>query len=251
MRENLIPLSEDVSTRRIFSPFAYRLVRELNIVPIAHTEVARLAAWFPVAWRRQGDDTQLVAIRSLLPTFNAIPPAVRLSLEHLPLLLQAYPFGLDPEQGVRRDTPKMLCDVFADYPENVGAPITTPDRQLTKATLQRFGALDAFCEQAAETENLARLLADEDLLEPWALSFDVDGRRIEVPDILIVRQSLFGTGRLAKVVAEKGALAAEVLGFHRLSLFRAGPLLASARTALTSTRRDQGELSSAAEDWAE
>jgi hypothetical protein len=250
LNENFIPLGEGVASRRIFSPFAYPLVRELNVVPIVHTEAFRLGAWFPVAWQQRADGVQLVTVRAFAPDLRAVPAAVRTSVKHLPVLLQAFPFGLEPGHEIRPGTPKMLCDEMADEPESVGAPITTPDRKLSRATELRFQALDFFCDHSAPTEALGRALHEDGLLEPWTLSFDVEGRKIEVPDILMVRQDLYATGRLAPVLGRFGPMAAELIGIHRLSLFRAGPLLAAARTALTAKVRETGTLSLEREDWA-
>jgi hypothetical protein len=248
--QGLIPLTGDVSSRRIFSPLAYRLVREANIVPIVHTEAIRLASWFPLAWHRQDGGVHLVALRSLLPQIGAVPAPVRGSFNHLPVLLQAFPFGLDPSQPIGPDSPKMLCDDVAEFADNVGAPITTPDHKLSRATLQRFAALDFFCEHAPATEAIGRTLLDGGLLEPWQLVFDVEGTKVDIPDMLIVRQSLFAGGGLAFVMARHGAMAAQLIGLHRLSLYRAGMLLAAARAAASKPESEQDFLLSSDQgDW--
>jgi hypothetical protein len=250
LHENLVPLNSDVSARRIFSPFAYRVVRELNVVPIVHAEASRLALWFPVAWRIHEEKIQLVTLRSLLPTIAAVPAPAR-SLEYLPALLQAYPFTVDFAQPVMPQAPKMLSEAVAEFPVNVGASITTADRKLSRATLQRFQALDFFCDHAPATQALSDALFAEALFQPWELKFDVEGSQIDIPDIFIVKQAAFETGAFAQILARHGTMAAQLLGIHRLSLFRAGTLLAVARAAKKMVAPEGGMLSSEVSDWAD
>lgn len=251
LHENLVPLSNDVSARRIFAPFAYRVVRELNVVPIVHAEASRLALWFPVAWQIKDGHARLVTLRALLPDALAVPAPARAALEYLPTLLQAYPFTLDPNEPARPQAAKMFSDVVAEFPGNVGASITTVDRKLSRATLQRFQALDFFCEHAPATQALSDMLFADSLFDPWELKFDVEGSQIDIPDIFIVRQSAFETGAFARVLVRHGAMAAQLLGIHRLSLFRAGSLLAAARASKKITGPETGTLSSEVSDWAE
>jgi hypothetical protein len=73
------------------------------------------------------------------------------------------------------------------------------------------------------------MLRRMDLFEPWPLSFDVAGQKIGFDDLLVVRPLAFERGSLAPVIERFGADAASLLACHRLSLFRAGPLLSAAR----------------------
>ena len=139
--ERPIPLDKDALARRIYAPLAYQFVRNTAVVPIVHSEIFQLASWFPLVWRREGEHFEFVAVRSLLNDQRAQPPAARALL---PLLLHAYPFLFDPQHPPGPDSAKMLDDVFADAPTDIGASITTVDRKLTRATTMRFRALDAF-----------------------------------------------------------------------------------------------------------
>jgi hypothetical protein len=224
--ERPLPLAGDVLRRRIYAPLAYASVRDAAVVPIVQSECAMLASWFPLVWRRQNSTIEFVAIRALLNDQRAQPPAARALL---PMLLHAYPFVLDPSQPAGPDTAKMLDDVFADAPTDVGASITTVHRKLARATTTRFRLLDRFADESVVTARIGRALAKLDAFEPWNLKFDIEGHRVEIPDLLVIRPSAFDSGQFARLLDDHGLPCAQMLGLHRLSLFRAGALLAMAK----------------------
>lgn len=227
--ERPVPLEKEALTRRIYAPLAYAYARNVAVVPIVHSETFQLASWFPLVWRRDGARLEFVAIRSLLNDQRAQPPAAR-SL--LPLILHAYPFVFDPSRPPGPDSAKMLDDVFADAPTDIGASITTVDRKLTRGTTTRFRALDAFARDLVVTQEIGSAVGALNLFDPWELKFNIEGRIVEIPDLLIVRQAAFETGVFSPLLEQFGAPAAYVLGLHRISLFRAGILLAAARSHL-------------------
>jgi SapC len=227
--ERPIALEKDVLRRRIYAPLAYAPVRDAAVVPIVHSECLTLASWFPLVWQRRHATIEFVAIRALLNNQRAQPPVARALL---PLLLHAYPFVFDPLQPVRTDSPKMLDDVFADAPTDIGASITTVHRKLSRATTSRFRLLDRFAHESQVTGAIGNALAELDVLEPWPLKFDIGGNRIEIPDLLVIRPSAFESGHFSRLVGNYGLPCARMLGLHRISLFRAGVLLAMAKTFL-------------------
>jgi hypothetical protein len=219
-------LEKDVLRRRIYSPLSYAPVRNAAVVPVVHSECLMLASWFPLVWRRRQATVEFVVIRALLNDQRAQPPAARALL---PLLFHAYPFVFDPDRPVGSDTRKMLDDVFADAPTDVGASITTVNRKLARATTGRFQILDRFANEVVVTTEIGNILAELDLLEPWPLKFDIDGHRVEIPDLMVIRPSAFDSGALASLLETWGIPCAQMLGLHRISLFRAGVLLAAAK----------------------
>lgn len=225
--ERPIALEKEVLRRRIYAPQAYAPVRNAAVVPIVHSECLTLASWFPLVWQRRQGTIQFVAIRALLNDQRAQPPAARALL---PLLLHAYPFVFDPRQQLRADSPKMLDDVFADAPTDVGASITTVHRKLARATTGRFRLLDRFAHESQVTSAIGSALAELDTLEPWPLKFDIGGNNVEIPDLLVIRPSAFEQGHLARLLGMYGVPCARMLGLHRISLYRAGVLLAMAKT---------------------
>jgi len=225
--ESPVALQDEILRRRIYSPQSYALVRNTAVVPIVHSECDSLAAWFPLVWQRRQGNLTFVAIRALLNEQRAQPPAAR---DVLPLILRSYPFILDPDQSAGPDARRMLDDVFADAPTDIGATITTVQRKLSRGTTSRFRFLDQFASDAVETARINQAVADLGDLEPWNLKFDIDGNHVEVPDLLVMRPQAFDDDRLAPLLEQYGAPCAQMLGLHRISLFRAGGLLAMAKS---------------------
>lgn len=230
-----IPLSGDVLKQRIFSPLAYSNVRRANVVSIAVSEAQRLAAHNPIAWRKRGSTFELVIVRSLLDDGRGHVPGAQTALGFLPVRLRCYPFLYDPAAIPQAGRAKLVDTAIADEPSDIGAPIALADGRPSKATLQRIAALDAAAPAFAEAALIAGALAKADLFEAWPLHFeDVEGQTLDVPDLWIIRQTAVETGALAPLLRAHGLAAAELFGLHRLSLYRAGTLLALARAALKS-----------------
>jgi hypothetical protein len=234
-----IALERDALRRRIYAPVAYAPVRDTAVIPVVHTEAHQLAAWFPLVWRRRGTEYDFVAVRALINDQRAQPPVARALL---PRILHAYPFVFDPAAPPSPSSIRMLDDVFADHPTDIGATITTVNGRLSRATVMRFRMLDGLAEDFPPTRRIGQALAALDLFEPWRLKFDIGGRVVEIPDLVIVRQDAFETGGFAPVLAELGASAALVLGLHRISIFRAGALLATARKLLQQIPADAADV---------
>jgi hypothetical protein len=227
--ERPVALEKDALRRRLYAPIAYAPVRNSAVVPVVHTEVYRLATWFPLMWRKHESEFEFVAVRSLLDDQRAQPPAARAVL---PLILHAYPFVFDPKVPPDQGSERMLDDVFADAPTDAGASITTVAGKLSRATIQRFRILDGFAHDLRLTREIGEALAGLGLFAPSELKFEIQGRSIEIPDLFVVRQTAFDGGIFSNVLEKFGAPAALVLGLHRVSLFRAGLLLAMVRKAL-------------------
>jgi hypothetical protein len=134
-----IPLEREALRRRIYAPAAYAAVRDCAVVPVVHIEAYQLAAWFPLVWRARGTERDLVVVRALFDDQRAQPRATRALL---PRILRAYPFLIDPTNPAGIEGARMLEDVFADQPTDVGASITTVAGKFSRATILRFRILD-------------------------------------------------------------------------------------------------------------
>ena len=236
--ERPIALEKDVLRRRIYSPLAYAPVRNAAVVPIVHSECMTLASWFPVVWRRRNDTVELVTVRALLDDQRAQPAVAR---PLLPLRLHAYPFIFDPTRPIDATSPRMLDDVFADAPTDTGASITNVNRRPGRATTMRLSILDRIAAETDVTRAIGQAMADSDLLEPWPLKFDIDGTTIGVPGLLVARASAFESTALSPLVAKFGVPCASLVGLHRISLFRAGLLLAAAKSYLSAMKTEGRE----------
>jgi hypothetical protein len=224
--EHPIPLQDDVLRRRIYSPQSYAPVRNIAVVPIVHAECAALASWFPLVWLRRRKGIQFVAVRALLDDQRAQPQAAR---GLLPLILRAYPFVRDPDEAVGPNARRMLDNVFADAPTDVGATITTLHGRLSRGTTSRFRFLDRYAQDAAITTDIGDAIAGLDEFAPWPLKFAIGQHRVEIADLMVIRPSAFESGRFAPLLEKFGMPCVAMLGLHRISLFQAGGLLAMAR----------------------
>jgi hypothetical protein len=226
------PLAGEMMTTRIYSPFAYPLPRAVSVVPVAAAEGDRLAGTFPLVWRRGGaGEPDLVVLRSLLDEGAGFPPGTDRALALLPLVLQAYPFVRAEAPGAR----VMLDAALPDEPTDAGATVTGPDGRPSRGTELRLRALALFGQDRERTLGIGRALDAAGLLEPWPLRFDLGhGRRCAIEDLLVVSPKAFATPALVPVLAGFGVGAARLLGQHRLSLFRAGALLAAAQGAVAA-----------------
>ncbi len=246
--ERPIPLAGDVLKQRIFSPLAYPSVRNSNVIEIAAQEAPRYAAHFPICWRKQADRHQLVIVRSLIADGRGHPIGSQKALAFLPILCRSYPFLYAPSGTADGAMPKFIDHVIADEPSDIGSPICFTDGRPTKATAQRITMLDNAATLFAQTAAIASHLAAADLFEAWPLHFEgIEGQTLDVPNLWIVKQDVVATGALSPLMRVHGLVAADLIGLHRVSLFRTGILLANARSALKgqpndSAATDQPEL---------
>jgi hypothetical protein len=230
-------LTSELMKARIYSPFAYPLPRETQIVPIVAAEVERLAASFPIVWRRGEGAPQLVTLRTLLPNGAGYAPGTDRVLTLLPLLFQAYPFLLG-EPGEGREAKRMVDVAVPDEPTNAGASITGADGRLSRGTELRLRALELYDRDRDRTAAIGRAIEARGFLEPWPLRFDLGhGRSCEILDLSIVAPKFFDTPALAPILAEFGVGAARLLSHHRLSLFRAGTLLQAAQAFVAAAAK--------------
>jgi len=219
-----------VLRRRIYAPLAYPPVRNIAVIPIVHSDCPVLSSRFPLVWlRRQNGTFAFVAVRALRDDQRCQPPGARAVL---PLILHAYPFMFDPEQPIRSATRRMLDDVFADQPTDVGAAITTLNGKLGRATTMRLRLLDQIASEYDVTQAVTDALAEHDLLEAWPLTFTIEGQAVGIPDLFVIRPSAFDHAVPGRLTEQFGMGCAQMLALHRISLFCAGPLLAAAKLFL-------------------
>lgn len=235
MYRNPKPLTEEIGRRRIYAPVAYPAVRTERFVPIVLPEAFRLASWFPVVWRRHADPAggppTLGVLRSLLADGRGQPAGSPQTPSSLPLVLQAYPFLIDDGQSGTGHLSVAFDDAGADQPTDAGSPVVTLKGTVARATELRFRMLAQVQTHRALTEDVTRALLDADLFQNWPLAARTPDGTITVDDLLVVKPPIFDTGQLGPIVGRFGAEAARFLSAHRISLFRAGTLVAAAQAA--------------------
>lgn len=228
MYKNVGPLTSKHGDVRIYAPAAYPLVRQIQIVPIVHIEALSLASWFPICWHAGNTRPVLVALRTLRKDGSHQPHGSPEAPASLPLALRAYPFVAPATGSGTQDVP-MIEDATADKPTDIGAPILMPDGKTGRGTQMRLRTVAAYQGALPLTEDMTNSLSKNNLLEPWPLDFKIGDESLVVEDMLIVRQSAFGTPPILDFIKAFGTAGANLLGAHRVSLFRAGSLVQAAR----------------------
>jgi hypothetical protein len=226
---------------RIFSQVSYRLVRELQCVPVVLMEAGYLARLFPLCWRVTADGPVLVALRSLLPEGRGLSPDTPMHESLLPLALQCFPLMVPkPETIIQQHV--LFDATIADNPTDIGAPLLMGDGRLSRAALDRAKKAISFARALPATEGLSADLAAAGLFEPWPLKFDLGhGQRVAIEDLLVVASSRLRGDEVSTIVGRHGVGAGLFLSFHRASLFRAGNLLAAAKQAVGQTHREPAD----------
>jgi len=225
--DNIRALDRSSGESRIFAPAAYARVRTAQIVPVVHIEVLNVARWFPLCWQSVGGTVNFVALRSLFDD-GTRQLAGSGAMAALPLALRAYPFVVGT--GYSADTHLLDTDI-PDHPSDVGAPIMAASGKASAGALLKLRAKTAFDEALPLTQAMTEALVAGNLLEPWPLDFEIDGKTIGVPDLLVLRPGEATSPAMFQFMETFGAPAAVLLGAHRISLFRAGILFQAARNA--------------------
>ncbi len=223
--------------RRIYAPSAYAVVRSLPLVPIVMAEASRLAAFHPICWLR--DDSggfELVALRSLLAD-GAGQPLEAGKAAALPLVLQAFPLIVrhDGRAGAAE-----VEDAFADAPGDVGATILSSDGAPSRGAAQRLAIVEGYGPELLQSRALTVVLAEEGLMEPWPLEFDLGGgMRISRTELFVADFAALRAGAGRRLREAFGQAGLRFLMLHRISLFRVSALLAAARRHLSEQAAGQ------------
>jgi SapC len=226
------PITPEILASRIFSPFAYRLIRHAAVVPITLDEAPRLCEWFAICWRGEAPHVQLVVVRGLLQDGLGMPQAALLSLHALPGLCLAYPFMFEPDREPSGGHAYWLDRELADQPTDAGAPISEPDGRPSKGTLLRTRSLEAIAANWPATREVTAMLTAHDAFEPWAPTAHVPAPASVIEDRLwVIKPAVFDNPKFRIALASHGADAMRMIVAHRFSLFRAASLIGLARTA--------------------
>ena len=224
--------STDGSTR-IYAPLSYPVTRRAQIIPIVHIEAIGLAHWFPICWKIESSICELVVLRSLFKDGARQPPGSPTSAGSLPLALRAYPFAVGHDDQADK-TRFWLDTAVSDEPTDIGAPILMPSGKPSSGAKLKLNALHSFNDALPATREMTSSLLELGLLEPWPLSFTVEGRPISVPNLHIVRQRDVASPQMFRFLETFGASAAIFLGAHRISLYRAGILVRAAGASVAT-----------------
>lgn len=230
-------LSSDWGHHRIYAPESYPSIRALQAVPIGMGEAELLARYFPICWRKNDSRVTLVALLSLRPESQHLPPH-----RDLPMALQAYPFVVPTAETIRERT-LFVDKVFPDKPTDIGAPLVMDDGKLSGAAFSRAQLALNLASGASTTENLSEFLLTRNLLEPWPLSFDLGhGESVKYEDYMVIAAGRLSDPAMFALVEQFGVQAGLFMGYHRISLFRINQLLMQARAKVKAEKANPDKL---------
>jgi hypothetical protein len=225
-------LEPEWAHERIFAQIAYAPVLARQSVPIVHLEALAMAAWFPVCWLKHGDSFQLSVLRSLLPDGSGQPVGSPRTIASLPLLLRSYPVVVCDDLG--KEGRLWIDKVIADNPTDGGAPMVKSDGRPSRGLMLRYRSALVARQAFPVTEQISAGLALLEAFEPWPLAFPLGhGVEAEIQNAYVVRPDLLETPRVRALLRVFGIEAGILLTAHRLSLFRIGQLIRSAKAAVT------------------
>lgn len=209
------------AARRIYDPFAYRVVLQERLVPIVPAEAMTLAPRWPVMWQRDTHgDADLVVLRGLAPE-TEVPGAQTVARTALPLLLQAYPFRFrtpdSDEIGLDRTAPMRERDA--------GSYILDPHGHLLPGAEMKLQALEAWRAERDLRQRLTEIVLRHDLLEPVVLPETVT-TRFNLPDFLVVVTNPDDRLIFGSLPREDWQNAARFLAAQRMSLYTMAGLIA-------------------------
>jgi hypothetical protein len=224
--EHVRPFDVADGDMRIFAPISYPRVRNVQLVPVVHSEALTLAHWFPICWLMRDGQATLVALRTLRCDGSGQPAGSPEQMASLPLALRAYPFVVG---GLVDDAEQFFDAAIADAPSDIGAPIMTPAGKAGPGAQMKLQARAAFDQALPASQAMTDFLVANELLEPWPLDFDIDGEQVKVRDLFVLKASALASEPMHRFIADFGSIAATFLGAHRISLYRAGILVQSAK----------------------
>lgn len=225
-------LTSEWGHHRIFAPEAYPAIRALREVAILAREAPVIARTVPICWRREQGRYRLVALMALREQATVLPP-----YGDLPMAVQAYPFVV-PDEDMLSQRQIWVDSAIADRPTDVGAPLVMADGRLSNAARMRGEMAIQLAKGQNDTDDLCDDLAEEGLLEPWPLKFDVGhGETVDIDGLFVLKASRLQDPVWFTLVERHGIGAGMLVANHRLSLFRINWLLANARNAVRNKAR--------------
>jgi hypothetical protein len=224
MYESLRPLDRSTDLPRLPAPET--VFPRLNpiAIPIAPIEAPMIAERFPIAWRRAGEDWDLVALTGLIPTQDTWKPGPGPSGGRvIPLLLRAYPLAvLDEGAG---ETARVLVDAPALLtPWHPAVRAYEPEAGEAAVEL-RLQALWTFASSRRALQPAFREMAEDGAFRAWDLTFSRDGQAIALEGFFYVDWSYMGGPAHQGLIERHGFACASLLALHRIAQHRVSGLL--------------------------
>jgi hypothetical protein len=224
MYESLRPLEKSTDLPRLPAPEDVLPLANPIAISIAPIEASLMMERFPIAWRRDGADWDLVALTGLVPEQESWKPALGDSGGRvIPLLLRAYPLALVDDGA--RETLQVMVDEPALYTPWHPA-VRGFDPVLAEQRLEtRLQALWTYAHSRRALQPVFQDLEREGGFVPWNLGFKSATTAIALDGFHVIDRAYMGSAAHAGLVRRHGWLAASLLSLHRVSQHRVNDLL--------------------------
>lgn len=192
-------------------------------MPVCIEEAFNLCDRYPIVWRRdEFGELELVAIRSLAQN-TEIPGIHQMSVDSLPLLLQAYPFRYKTHSGTDFDIG--LDRVAPTQERNMGAYIYDHLGEFQLGSELKIQALETFRRSKSWEKLLTRTLTKHNMLEQIQLPAALH-ERYEIPRFLTAIETPQHNLLLKAIPSEGRKVVLTFLTAQRLSLFKMSAIIA-------------------------
>lgn len=191
MKMQLVPLTPNTFAGKTWQRYpSYAFAAQTHLAPVVMAELGKATTSLPLAFVQQGDVFDLVAVMSLRPESNMlIGPNGRWMGTYVPAALRSYPFVLARPPEAK--DPVLCVDMASGLikDDGSGEAILGADGKLTPAVQEVFTFLGHIEQSRMQTRAAAAALARAGVLKPWALSMEVQGKRMGIQGLLGVDEA--------------------------------------------------------------
>jgi hypothetical protein len=196
-------------TRAMFStkswqrPAALSFARQNNLIPVVAAELSEIVPILPLAFAKNADTFQLVAVTSVLPGMNLfIGPDGQWLGRYVPAALRGYPFKVLRENTTHTD---LLCiDTQSNciVSDQTGLPFYDEDGQLSGPLKEILALITQIEDSRVLTERGVHALSKADMIEPWAIDVIIDGKALRTEGLYRINET-----RLLRDLSDENFLA--------------------------------------------
>ncbi|HEV7417268.1 MAG TPA: SapC family protein, partial [Tianweitania sediminis] len=198
MYKNLVALDPSDPRQRLHALSHYEHLAQQRLVPIFFIEMATLAAFWPTAWVRQGDQVEAVA---MIGFADQPPLAQRLAAhppEATPLLLQAYPLCLGPASSEGSAT------VLLDLSDAKGGTALFEGDELSAPAQKRTDILWLVGAERDRARAWNAELEAADAFELWRLRLSFDDVDVNNSDLHVISPRFLASDAYVSLAARHG-----------------------------------------------
>jgi len=154
----------------------YGFARSTVVAPLAAAEVLTAALSLPLAFLRQGETWQFVAVLGLLPGQNLFAePDGRWSAGYVPAALRSFPFRVG-QAADNREAVLCIDEASGLLVENGGEAFFNSDGTLSKPVADLWNFMLQVAKGSAQLTTACASFAQANVIEPWPITIDDGGK---------------------------------------------------------------------------